>query len=85
MMEPLYGYPQTSILSCIFYQVLGFSGRIVTHQGLFCMVMLLQTQCKHHCDKTNMQLKEVTGLMSKTKSVKVQHTLWKVSLPSLHN
>ena len=39
--EPLYGYLHTLILLCVFRQIIGFSGKIITYQELFCTVMLL--------------------------------------------
>ena len=42
MLEPLYGYLQTSILSCIFHQIVDFSMKSsLVYQKLFCVVVLL--------------------------------------------
>ena len=72
-----------------FFDFFGFSGKIVAHQELFCVVTpLAYTQCNCNDDKNEKnQSKSCKSnwFNKQNKNCEIHHTFWKISLPSLHN
>ena len=86
----MHGYLRTSILLRVFNQIVGFSGKIVAHQEFIVFVVnasskLIATTMTTEMRKIIVKAEKAIGLTNKTKTVKMQHTFWQISLPSLHN
>ena len=72
--EPLCRYQRTSISPCVNHQIIGgFSSEIVAHQKLYCLVTLL-VNLPNHNDRGNEKIKKAKCLISKAKTLNVEHT-----------
>ena len=86
----MHGYVRTSILLLVFNQIVGFSGKSLHIKNLlFCVVnaysKLSATTMTTKMRKILVKAEKAIGLTNKTKTVKMQHTFWQISLLSLHN
>ena len=64
--------------------MVGFFNKIVAYQELFCVLTLLESLNFYVDDEGTEKIENVIGLICKTKTLKVQHTFWLISLPPSH-